>query len=196
MKKIRRKNNVTDEKVSECFARHLPYEIDMLRELYLELLSGKYSQLLHNSHIESFLIHARNLIEFFKNKEPCDFDPRLFTDESYEPNRQFINSKLLDKINEQIAHLTADRTAVASEQLGPTHWAQIKEALESEISRFEKTLKPEHNPTWKCTKRVSVIAAATQTTTSAPSKIFTTAPVTHNAVNVTKSSVKIIDGAD
>lgn len=69
MKKIRRKKHVTNAKVAACFARHLPYEIDMFRELYPELSSGKYSQLLHNSHIESFLIHARALIEFFKNKD-------------------------------------------------------------------------------------------------------------------------------
>lgn len=148
MKKIRHPKSVTNDIAAECFSRHLPYEINMLRELYPELLSGHHSRLLHNAHIEAFLIHARNLIEFFKNKPPCDFDPRLFTDTSYEPNRNFINTDLLSKINQQVAHLTASRTANALKQLGPNEWLKIKNAIENEISRFEKSLLPIYKPTW------------------------------------------------
>lgn len=149
MKKLRRNGNVTEEMVEACFARHLPYEIDMLRELRPELSSGRYTQLIHNSHVEAFLMHARNLIEFFKNKAPCDFDPRLFTVDSYEPRPTFLDAKLLDKINQQIAHLTAARSDLPSKQLGPAEWDRIMEALEGEISRFERALRPDHAPTWK-----------------------------------------------
>ena len=120
----------------------------MLRELYPELGSRKYTQLIHNSNIQSFCIHARNLIEFFKNKKPCDFDPRLFTDAAYEPDGNFIEHSLERKINQQIAHLTAQRTGNAKDQLGPKEWSDILEAVENQIERFEAALTPEFRKQW------------------------------------------------
>jgi hypothetical protein len=142
MTKIRRPNNVTDALADQCIGRHLPYEIKMMRELYAELPTGKYTRLIHNSNVQSFCIHARNLIEFFKNKPPCDFDPRLFTDKTYQPNGNFIDSKLEAKINQQVTHLTADRTTNADDQLGQPQWKKIIETIEKEIGRFEKALTP------------------------------------------------------
>lgn len=90
---------------------------------------------------------------------------------SYEPRRDFIKSKLFDKLNEQIAHLTADRTAEGSEQLGPTQWAEIKDAIENEISRFEKALTSDYKPTWKPAKDTIVMAAGTPSATNVISVI-------------------------
>jgi len=149
MSKIRRLKAVTDETIEAFFVRHLPYEIDMMRGLYQEITSGKHTRLIHNANIESFHIHARNLIEFFKNKEPCDFDPRLFTIPAYEPNGDFISRSLEAKINRQISHLTAGRTSVPEEQLRPTEWTDIGTTIEKEIARFENALRPEYRNKWK-----------------------------------------------
>lgn len=148
MSKLRRKNKVTDEVVEQCFRRHLPYEISMMRELHSELLRGNPSRLIHNANIEAFIVHARNLIEFFKNKEPCDFDPRLYTELGYEPDGNFIDASLEAKINQQVSHLTAERTAVAGQQLGPQQWNEIRSALDAQIKRFEEALKPGYKDKW------------------------------------------------
>jgi hypothetical protein len=149
MSKFRRPSGVTDVVADEFFRQHLPYEIDMLRGLYVELSCGEYSPLTHNAIIESFHIHARNLIEFVKNKTSCDFDTRLFTELPYEPNGNFINLGLEKSINQQISHLTTGRKSVETLKLGPPQWAQIGKAIEAEIERFEKALKPEFRAKWK-----------------------------------------------
>jgi hypothetical protein len=149
MSTIRRSKAVTTAVAEEFFQHHLPYEIDMMRGLYPELTSGKFTRLIHNSNIESFHFHARNLIEFFKNKKPCDFDPRLFTEPPYEPNGNFISASLEAKINQQISHLTALRTSIAYAQLGPSEWTEIGVTIEKEIERFETALKPAYKAKWK-----------------------------------------------
>jgi hypothetical protein len=162
MSKIRRPNDVTDAVADEFFCEHLPYEIDMMRGMYAELKKGPHSvQLLQNSHIESFHIHARNLIEFFKNKTPCDFDPRLFTEPSYQPDGNFISAGLEAKINQQISHLTAQRTGAQEGKLGPDQWTEIGEAIEEQIERFEKALKAKYKPKWKYNKRIYIKQGAT-----------------------------------
>jgi hypothetical protein len=149
MSKLRRPRAVSDAVLQEFFDEHLPYEVEMMRGLYDELSAGGYTQLIHNANIESFHIHARNLIEFFKNKKPCDFDPRLFTHERYQPNGNFVDNSLEAKINQQISHLTADRTADAAQKLGPKEWAKIRGAVEKEIARWGESLSPEYKAKWK-----------------------------------------------
>jgi hypothetical protein len=149
MSKLRRRRAVSDAVLKEFFNEHLPYEIEMMRGLYDELSTGSSTWLMHNARIESFHIHARNLIEFFKNKRPCDFDPRLFTHGRYQPNGNFVDNRLEGKINQQISHLTADRTSDATKKLGPRDWAKIKGAVEKEIARWEEALSPEYKAKWK-----------------------------------------------
>ena len=161
----------------------------MMRELQPELLSGKYSQLIHNANIEAFLIHARNLIEFFKNKAPCNFDPRLFTAPDYEPDGNFIDSSLEAKINQQISHLTAERTAIAEEQLGPDQWAKIKKAIEAEIARFEKALAPEYQAKWTFHPRIVAVATGALGATNAIS--MTTTSTSVSVVNVADEKIVI-----
>ena len=148
MSSIRRKKKVTDVAVKQFFLRHLPYEISMMRELHPELSSGNFSTLIHNAIVEAFLVHARNLIEFLKNKETCDFDPRLFTNPGYEPNGNFIKLTLQSKINQQVSHLTTERTAIPEEQLGVDQWTSILETVDVEIERFKTALKPEYKSMW------------------------------------------------
>ena len=57
-----------DKKILEFVREHLPYEIDMLRSTYLTLYQGGVDWAIRNALIESFCIHARNLLEFFSKK--------------------------------------------------------------------------------------------------------------------------------
>ncbi|QOZ77013.1 hypothetical protein XH83_17050 [Bradyrhizobium sp. CCBAU 53351] len=99
--------------------------------------------------IECFHLHARNLIEFFKNKDPCDIDPRRFTKPGYEPNGNFIANDLEARMNQQISHLTAKRTDDPTKQLGPKERQEISKAIEAEITRFEKALTPQSEALWR-----------------------------------------------
>jgi hypothetical protein len=142
MAKIRKPNAVTSTEADNWLRGHLCYEVQMMRELYRQLDKGAYNQFDRNLHIESYHLHARNLIEFFKNKDPCDVDPRRFTKPGYEPDGNFIDKDLEAKINQQISQLTAKRTD-RGDQLRPKQWREISEAIEGEIFRFEKSLTKE-----------------------------------------------------
>jgi|GEM_PF-5499085 len=69
--KKRPDKSVTDQ----LFSHHLGYELDMMDWLFPEMHSGKYAQHLHNSHVESFHMHARNVWEFFTLNSNCSIDP-------------------------------------------------------------------------------------------------------------------------
>jgi hypothetical protein len=131
----------------EFFTQHLPYEIDMLRATY-EFARASRSAPEHEALVESFLMHARNLIEFFQDRPSCDFDPRMFTGGSYQLNKDFIADQVLPRINRQISHLTVKRTSHDTEKLGPRDWALILGALEEEINRFTKALTREYAAKW------------------------------------------------
>jgi hypothetical protein len=88
----------------EFFTDHLPYEINMLRVSFALLSTGVMGPALTNVLIESFCVHARNLIEFFKNKDSCDFDPRDFAIAAYQLEKRFLRDSILPKINNQISH--------------------------------------------------------------------------------------------
>ena len=138
---------VTTKQMESIIGHQLPYEVQMMRALYPALSSGRYDQMHHNAHIESFYVHARNLVEFFKAKN--DVDPRIFTDDTYRKRGDFIDRSLQDKMNEQISHLSWKRTENMNEKLGPAEWKKTLDALELEIVRFEKAIKPEFRNLWQ-----------------------------------------------
>jgi hypothetical protein len=131
----------------EFFTQHLPYEIDMLHATY-ELARASRSAPEHDALVESFLMHARNLIEFFQDRPSCDFDPRMFTVGSYQLNKDFVAEAVLPRINRQISHLTVKRMSRDADKLGPRDWALILRALEEEISRFTKALTRDNAAKW------------------------------------------------
>lgn len=67
-----------DEKQREILTEHLPYELDMFELAFLRLHSAEFADqrkddFLKNSSIETFWLHARNLIEFFGARTECYF---------------------------------------------------------------------------------------------------------------------------
>jgi hypothetical protein len=145
------RRKLTDQQISDCFLEHLPYEIDMLRGTLSLLRVGDINPIAHYSRIESFAIHARNLLEFFMRRGECDFDPRIFAIEGYElySQTQILDADLIKKINEQISHLSKDRTRNPNEKLGPTDWETISASLEAEIERFAINLSKLFKMQWK-----------------------------------------------
>ena len=131
----------------EFFTHHLPHEIEMLRATY-ELARAARPPAEHEALVESFLLHARNLIEFFQDRPTCDFDPRMFTAGSYQLNRDFVAEVVLPRINRQVGHLTVKRTTQEADRPGPRDWALILRALEEEIARFTKALRRDYAEKW------------------------------------------------
>ena len=131
----------------EFFTHHLPHEIEMFRATY-ELARAARPAAEHEALLESFLLHARNLIEFFQDRPSCDFDPRMFTSGSYQVNRDFVADSVLPRLNRQIGHLTVKRTTQEADRLGPRDWALILRALEEEIARFTRALSKDYAAKW------------------------------------------------
>lgn len=131
----------------EFFTKHLPYEVHMLRTTY-ELARAARPAAEQDALAESFLLHARNLIEFFQDRPSCDFDPRMFTVSSYQLNKDFVAEQVLPRINRQISHLTVKRPTLAADRLGPRDWALILRALEEETARFIKALTADYAAKW------------------------------------------------
>jgi hypothetical protein len=146
------------QQLLDCFDEHLPYEIEMLRITY-ELLhkpvvvqvgGEEAAKLVLSAMMESFSIHVRNLVEFFKYKEPCDFSPGMFAIAGYPLKTRFVNDSILTKINTQIAHLTTRRTRVDQEKFNrDDDWQHAYEAIEREISRLYANLSDEWRPRCK-----------------------------------------------
>jgi hypothetical protein len=131
----------------EFFNEHLPYEITMLRAAY-DLARANRPAAEHNAMVDSFLMHARNLIEFYKDKPGCDFDPRMFTNASFQLNRDFIADQLAGRVSAEISHLTTRRISQGADELGPREWALILRALEEETARFVRGLTKDYAAKW------------------------------------------------
>ena len=84
---------------SEILEYHYNYELDMLANTFRLLNDNRIQQ---NALIESFCLHARNLIEFF-----CDKEKGQQYTEQYTPfaGKKTRIGKLNRLINQQISHL-------------------------------------------------------------------------------------------
>src|SRR5262245_16629784 len=99
--------------LKEVLGRHLVYEGWMLIETRRRLLGAtdemvrnvvRTDTVVRNALIESFCVHARNLIRFFRDRD--DAKASKFTDVAYTPFANgAIASDLVSKLNDQIMHL-------------------------------------------------------------------------------------------
>lgn len=135
--------------LDEFFTEHLPYEIGMMRASILALATRQLDGFETNAFIETFCLHARNLIEFFKRKESCDFDPRDFTVAGFKLHKRFIGDGALQRINRQISHLTKGRTADRAQKINGNERVEMLQAIEKEIDRFLQHLTPERRAMWE-----------------------------------------------
>ena len=135
-----------EEELQMCLARYIRYERTMLAATYtyLELDHG---WIINNALIESFSVHARNLIDFYRGKQ--DFLASEFTNEPYKPeyvsaNTGKVGNKLYAKLNEQIVHISKKRTIIYSEKIGPSDRILIVDALAQEWVHFRSKLKNQY----------------------------------------------------
>lgn len=131
------KINATDQ---EILGHHLPYEFEMLQGTYSMLAKGGHDTIIANALIESFCIHARQLIEFFNNKQGCK--AKEFTGGTYTATHVGSFGNDADKLNTQIAHLTRARTDDLTKKIGPAERRKWLTALEQEAQNFTARLAP------------------------------------------------------
>jgi hypothetical protein len=117
----------------------LPYELNMLEQTFLHLQTAEPGWL-SNALIESFCLHARQLIDFFQNKQSVKAEQ--FTANGIYGAREAsaIPKSLKIKLNTQIAHLTEKRTDVAAEKIGGRERDLLLRCLVSETHRFAAEL--------------------------------------------------------
>jgi hypothetical protein len=160
------KPNLTENR--RFFDEHLHYEIQMFRFTYIALASASHTQAMANALIECFLLHSRNLIEFFKNKN--DFDPRMFTS-NFELNKRFVGDGALIRINSCVSHISVARAKVDASKIDAQERQELFEAIEQEVKRFTDALRPEFRAQWEPTPKVVSKISVRETTPSTTNAI-------------------------
>jgi hypothetical protein len=122
---------------SEILGHHYTYELDMLEDTYGLI---RDTQIKQNAFMESFCIHARNLIEFFRG------DGRQYVETSYTPfaTAKSRIDKLNQILNQQIAHLDIKKRVVNDdEKISNETRYELLKILAKESIEFREHLKPE-----------------------------------------------------
>jgi hypothetical protein len=129
--------NPQDERL---LSEHLPYEIDMARETYRASLADQPDQIIRNALVESWAIHARNLVEFFAGSHQAA-RVSTFVRSQYQPLNNPAVESLQSRISDQITHLTLDQPARPGKEIRPDF--EVMRLLEAEITRFLSNVAPE-----------------------------------------------------
>lgn len=134
----------TREQKKKEFIGHLGYEEHMLLASF-NLIQTKSDEM--NALIESFAIHARALLEFFEVIKAKGATASDFTIEKYTP--KFVDKvkpATIQKLHNQIAHLSIERTEETSEKLGGPDRLELLNLIKQELFEFVKHLRPEYSP--------------------------------------------------
>lgn len=152
LKKSRRVQKDEND-LREMARRHLSYEIKMLRELSAALQGkGVGPRTLNNALLESFLIHYRNLYDFFypENKRRLPFDIAA-TDYLPAPHWRKVRPKAdikkivenRERVNSLLAHLSLRRLRYTTRSWPDKKMAgAIEEMVEAFIGQLPQSRKP------------------------------------------------------
>ena len=149
----------TPEAMRKMFDVHVPYEIIRLDEMYRLMaqpdlfnfkgIPEKQQPTIEDALIVAFCSHARNLVEFFE-KQPSDnyACAKDFAKDKYEPlkiNHGTRLHSLKGMLNNQINHLTYERTDQPDEKIGAPERKELFQAIHDEVVRWKAALKPEYD---------------------------------------------------
>lgn len=128
---------------------HVRYELDMLFGTLHQLANPVANAVVGNALIESFCLHARQLLDFFGNTQGLHASE--FTHSGYTPlanDALGISSATTKKLNTQIAHLTKERVSDAAEKIGPEDRVRLHAGLERALRHFERHLRSPFRERW------------------------------------------------
>jgi hypothetical protein len=144
---LRRRFDKDEQTLKEMARRHLSYEVKMLRELADALQgNGVGPRTMRNALLESFLIHYRNLYDFFypdfpgRRRLPHDVcardylrDTRRWRKHRPEGDSKFRENR--ERVNVLLAHLTFRRLKYNSRSWHDKKMASMIETLLQEFLR-------------------------------------------------------------
>jgi len=120
----------------------------MLRHAYAAL--GTSRGLDFNMAIESFALHARVLVEFLSEKPKSrgkDIRASLYAP-SFKAGRKDGIRDTLDKLDEQVAHFSRDRTTDPDEKFNTNLATELLDWVEDNIAKFNEALPAQFAPGW------------------------------------------------
>jgi len=128
-----------EEQKIQFIKEHLAYEIYMLRASYAAFHIPGLDGFFLDSMIEVFCVHARNLLEFFRD-DVKGADPRTFAS-GYRPLSEDdeTTNRIYERICAQITHLSARRTH-GEPKIDTFERRKAYELIEDEIGGFFENL--------------------------------------------------------
>jgi hypothetical protein len=127
----------------------------MLRHTFAFLCIPAWSADLRNSIVESFCVHARNLIEFFnqQSETPGQADhvvgAKHFCSTNYTAWTKGRPSHVLfGQLNKQISHLSYGRTSEDEKKIGAEEQLELLKLIEQELEVFGKSLRNPYADKW------------------------------------------------
>jgi hypothetical protein len=138
----------------EALEHHVVYEVNMLRHTFGFLHLPAWSPALLNAIIESFCVHARNLIDFFDEKSATPGQSNFvgakhFCSDEYKPwSRGSPSTDLRGRLNKQISHISYERTSRNQEKVGPKEQLELVRLIEGELEIFAKFLRKPYASRW------------------------------------------------
>lgn len=163
---------------------HLPYEMEMLAATFAKLETVerddvvlRHDVVLRNAVMESFCIHARALIDFFKGRKGAKASD--FTGKPYLATHvDTLPRTLIDMLNEQVAHLSPRRPSDAGRKLNKKDREQILGILEAEKEAFLQQINSEYQKIYKERTDAARHPSATTSIQSTASVTFALSQVT------------------
>lgn len=142
--------------MDDVLREHLPNEVKRLNDAFMRLLVRDLDRTMVNILIESFCIHAHNLIEFFLEETSTPkgrnavAGARHYVGRSYTAfeGNNIRAEESYEKLRSQVDHIRYGKEKVASQLQGP-ELTYLKRALDAEIKTFVASLPPRYLATWK-----------------------------------------------
>lgn len=141
------------EPIDELFREHFGYEVTMLHSAHQMLTKTQAEpktieeKTIKNALIESYCIHARSLIDFFRGKDGSFVSKCV--DSSYKAfPRGKIRKALITKLHTQIAHLTQMRKSASADKIDDCDRLELLNAIRDELENFRSHLLPELSRHW------------------------------------------------
>jgi hypothetical protein len=156
-----RKGDIVSDTMSReriaILEEHLPYELDVLDEALIAWCDNpkrdnetKQQWFRRMSAIEAFWVHARNLEEFFEDRQG---DSRTAAASHFSATRFICSTsevtKLVEKIQDQVVHLNYDRATCLEQKLSYWDAVRIKDQIDRAVQRLQEQLTDEAKRHWK-----------------------------------------------
>ena len=132
----------------------ISYELVMLSYTFMRLLTSRPStaeeQLDRNAYLESFGVHARNLVAFLSEKSPGDDRNASDYVPDFEAPDQARLQQVLSRLEKQILHATALRATDPQEKFTADDARELYAWIVPAILRFQGQLGPSYRAKPQC----------------------------------------------